>query len=519
MNDASTIPGLYGKLPARGDFVTRRLTPGFVETWDAWLQSALSASKQQLGAQWLEIYLTSPIWHFALSPGICGASRAWIGILMPSVDKVGRYFPLTLAAALENGHRLLEIFMSGDDWFEQMEQLALSALEETLDLTELDSKLQMQILPDPSTGYPTRHGHAVASNRDGRLAFHTPLQTLEHLPAALAQLGFDYLTQAHAIYSLWATSGSGSMKPCLRVYDRLPPMDVFSDLLVGSSEPIEDTIALDEPPLPTEPDRPTDLEGWPDDDRIEMPRIQWYSSAGTTVGKHRKINEDAYLESPDIGLWAVADGMGGHSAGDVASQCVIDALGTLVATGNLDSFTAYTTECLHTINTDLLEMAGNLGKDRIIGSTVVVMLAVGWRCAGIWAGDSRLYQFRDGKLTQLTQDHSMAAELSLQDIPPEEASGTEAASNIVTRALGAESDLSFDVVTFDAQVGDRYLLCSDGLIKEVQHQEIETILKQEPYQESAQRLIELALQRGARDNVTVVVAQAGQTGSGESSEQ
>jgi type VI secretion system protein ImpM len=519
LNDASTIPGLYGKLPARGDFVTRRLTPGFVETWDAWLQSAMSASKQQLGTQWLEIYLTSPIWHFALSPGVCGGSRAWIGILMPSVDKVGRYFPLTLATALENGHQLLDVFMSGDDWFEQMEQLALSALEETLDLTELDSKLQAQLLPDLATGYPTPHGHPVDPSRDGRLAFHMPLQTLQHLPAALARLGFDYLAQAHAIYSLWATSGSESMQPCLRVYDRLPPMDAFSDLLVGSPESIEDGIAMEETPEPSEPDRPTELCEWPDDDRIEIPRIQWYSSAGTNVGKHRKINEDAYLESPDIGLWAVADGMGGHSAGDVASQCVIDALGTLVATGNLDSFTAYTTECLHTVNTDLLEMAGDSGEDRIIGSTVVVMLAVGWRCASIWAGDSRLYQFRDGKLTQLTQDHSMTAELSLQDAPPGDASEAETASNIVTRALGAESDVTLDVITFDAQVGDRYLLCSDGLIKEVQHHEIEDILKQEACRESAQRLIELALQRDARDNITVVVAQAGQTGSSESCEQ
>lgn len=515
MNDTSTIPGLYGKLPARGDFVARRLTPGFVETWDQWLQSALSASKQQLGTQWLDIYLTSPIWHFALSPGICD-SKAWIGILMPSVDRVGRYFPLTLAAALENGHRLPGAFINGSRWFEEMAQLALSALEDTFDLTELDNKLQAQGLPGHATGYPAIPDDPGDSNKDGKLAFHVPLHTLEHLPEVMAQLGFRYLVHTHAIYSLWATNGSESIKPCLRVYDRLPPIDVFTDLLIGSSEPISVSPATDDGSTPAEPHRDLGRGEWSSDGLAPIPRVQWYSSAGTTVGKHREINEDAYLESPDIGLWAVADGMGGHSAGDVASQRVIDALGTLKATGNLDSFTACTTECLHTVNADLLEMAGQLGKDQIIGSTVVIMLAVGWRCAGIWAGDSRLYQLRDGKLIQLTHDHALTVGQSRQDIPPGDPSAAEPVSNVITRALGAEPDVSLDVVTFDARIGDRYLLCSDGLIKEVPHQDITDILQRETCRTSAQLLIELALQRGARDNVTVIVAQAGQTESNES---
>ena len=206
-------------------------------------------------------------------------------------------------------------------------------------------------------------------------------------------------------------------------------------------------------------------------------------------------------------------GMGGHSAGDVASKTVIDALGMLMPTGNLDSFTAYTTECLRTVNTDLLAMAAKLGDDRIIGTTIVVMLAVGWHCAVIWAGDSRLYQFRDGELTQLTCDHTLASELSLQEIIKTDASEKEKVTNVVTRALGAEADLAFDAVTFEARAGDLYLLCSDGLNKEVRHQEIATILRREGCRRGVQHLIDLSLQRGARDNVTVIVAHAGQRGS------
>jgi len=92
-------PGFYGKVPGLGDFVSRRLPQAFIDPWDVWLQAAIASSRQQLGEQWLDIYLTSPLWRYALSPGSCGA-RGWAGVLMPSVDRVGRYFPLTIAVAL-----------------------------------------------------------------------------------------------------------------------------------------------------------------------------------------------------------------------------------------------------------------------------------------------------------------------------------------------------------------------------------------------------------------------------------
>src|SRR5690606_39018525 len=95
-------PGFYGKLPSRGDFVSRRLPQPFVATWDAWLQQGIAASQAALGQRWLDVYLTSPIWRFALAPQVCGGA-AYIGVLVPSVDRVGRYFPLTAALALPKG--------------------------------------------------------------------------------------------------------------------------------------------------------------------------------------------------------------------------------------------------------------------------------------------------------------------------------------------------------------------------------------------------------------------------------
>jgi type VI secretion system protein ImpM len=340
------------------------------------------------------------------------------------------------------------------------------------------------------------------------------LDTFDHMADAFALLGFHYFAQVHPMYSLWSTTGSESMKPCLRVYDNLPPLDAFSGFLIGQVKESATNVEIEATTVLAEEESATELSALPGGNIADKERFQWCSFAGTTVGNHRKINEDAYLEYPEIGLWAVADGMGGHSAGDVASKTVIEALGTLISTGNLESYTACTTECLRTVNANLLEMAADLGEGRIIGSTVVVMLAVGRRCAVIWAGDSRLYQYRDGTLTQLTNDHSLITELSQQGITASEAPDVEKAANIVTRALGADPDLSFDVVNFEAETGDLYMLCSDGLVKDVNDREIEDILRQGECQDSAQKLIELALQREARDNVTVIVAHASRTESG-----
>lgn len=511
MTDLTNIPGLYGKIPVLGDFVTRRLTTRFIEVWDKWLQSALAASREQLGREWLDIYLTSPIWHFILSPGICG-TNAWAGIMMPSVDKVGRYFPLTFAASINPSQGLPEIFMGATAWFEQLEQLALSALEDDLNLTELDRKLQAQMLPETSALNVQLNEYYDYSIRAGKLAFHNSMDQLEHLNNAFVQLGFCLLADLQPTYSLWSTTGSETMRPCLRVYSNLPPRDAFSELLVGREEKVAVHVQTASAPPRTERDCSISADMSQTGGIVANPRLHWRSFAGTTVGKRRKINEDAYLERPEIGLWVVADGMGGHSAGDVASTAAVDALGTLCPSGNLESYSAYASECLRMVNADLLKMAGRLGAGQIMGTTVVVMLAVAERCAAIWAGDSRLYQLQDGMLTQLTRDHSLATELSQQGIYPSSQAGADNAQNIVTRALGAGPDLALDVVNFEAHAGDVYLLCSDGLDKEVGNREIADILGQGDCRVSVPKLLDMALERGARDNVTVVVVHAVQTG-------
>src|SRR5437867_1937956 len=124
------VAGWYGKIPSLGDFASRRLPTNFISTWDAWLQDSITASRRLLADRWLDVYLRAPMWRFALMPGVCG-ERAWAGVLMPSVDKVGRHFPLTLALPLEaesHGELMVTVSMEAQAWYGELEKLAPSAL-------------------------------------------------------------------------------------------------------------------------------------------------------------------------------------------------------------------------------------------------------------------------------------------------------------------------------------------------------------------------------------------------------
>ncbi|UII69348.1 type VI secretion system-associated protein TagF [Pseudomonas sp. HN11] len=135
--------GFFGKVPSLGDFVSRRLPLAFLNPWDAWLQVGLQCSRERWGEQWLEVYLCSPIWHFALAAGVCG-EEGWAGVMIPSVDRVGRYFPLTVAAARG------EVLLLDAAWHSEVERLALSALGEALSLEVFDDSVQALPMPAPN---------------------------------------------------------------------------------------------------------------------------------------------------------------------------------------------------------------------------------------------------------------------------------------------------------------------------------------------------------------------------------
>ena len=211
--------GFFGKVLSHGDFVTRRLPVAFTRPWDDWLQGMLRASQQALGPTWLTTYLNSPIWRFALAPGICG-ELAWAGVLMPSVDRVGRHFPLTVAAATVNSNGTVSLFdwMAEEGaWYDQIETLALSSLSENFSLDAFDVSLRsLTALP---------HGSAP----DQMIA----LEGLDQLRGTASQLSRSIANALLKGHSLWWTDGSQQVAPCVLVRQGLPTADVFPSMLDG----------------------------------------------------------------------------------------------------------------------------------------------------------------------------------------------------------------------------------------------------------------------------------------------
>ncbi len=219
--------GFYGKIPSLGDFVCRRLPKRpFVETWDPWLQNVIAQSKADLGESWLNIYLTSPVWRFALSENICGPTP-WLGVMIPSVDKVGRYFPLTIAVSLPRHCNPLNITQSMAEWLTQAEQLALSTLEDHFDFDHFDHSVE-------ALNSPVEFAQIQPSMSQGNVltgALHFPIHNHIQPHRDLAKYMLD---QNYGQYSIWWTTGSSLIQPSFSVCRNLPGKEIFSALLDGN---------------------------------------------------------------------------------------------------------------------------------------------------------------------------------------------------------------------------------------------------------------------------------------------
>jgi serine/threonine protein phosphatase PrpC len=201
----------------------------------------------------------------------------------------------------------------------------------------------------------------------------------------------------------------------------------------------------------------------------------------------------------------VADGMGGHAAGDVASQMIVSSLKKVHEGIELNRMINDIEDRLIEVNKRLIEKANQTTKRTTIGSTVVVMVAYRKYCIYIWAGDSRLYRLRDMVLRQMTTDHSQVELYVEKGLISREEAAVHPHGNMITRAVGATDELFLDMDIQEMHGKDRYLLCSDGLTKHITDFEIQDILGEGTNKESCETLIDLTLERGAGDNVTVIV--------------
>jgi type VI secretion system protein ImpM len=211
----------FGKLPSHGDFVGRRLPPEVKDCFDRWLQAGLVRSKDDLGEEWLPIWLSSPIWRFVVAAGVCG-EQAWAGVMMPSHDRVGRCFPLLLMAGIEGTPPLRDCLTVHDGWFARLEELALSTLDDGFALEAFNSVLA-----------------SVGDAEDWRVADLTlPAETKDAVKVAMLE-GEELPHLADSTLgrqSAWWTDGSAQLAPCLAVCAGLPAPAVYAALLHGRWE-------------------------------------------------------------------------------------------------------------------------------------------------------------------------------------------------------------------------------------------------------------------------------------------
>jgi len=227
-------------------------------------------------------------------------------------------------------------------------------------------------------------------------------------------------------------------------------------------------------------------------------------SAATHVGKVRKVNEDSVASLPAHGIWVVSDGMGGYEGGDFASQSVVDSVAMLDPDMPPGDMLRSLRNALFAAHATIQSEADRLGG-KTIGATVVTLIVAQEHFACLWAGDSRLYRLRDGELEQLTTDHSIVASLVLAGQMTWDEAESHPQSNAITRAVGIGDDLELDKIRGETNQGDRFLLCSDGLNKYAPSHVLRNALTGTPIEIVADKLMNIALDGGGADNISVVV--------------
>lgn len=477
--DSTSAVGFFGKLPSRGDFLQRRVAAEFIDVWDPWLQECMHLSRQALQENWLNAYLTSPVWRFVLAEGVCG-SGAFAGVMVPSVDRVGRYFPLTLVAQLDVADCVLEIACgAGQQWFDSAEALALGALESAdLDLEQFDSQVASL------TGLPGTHGAAesvylralLQKSQFGRhtAQWHTPLVSAHSLQHAINVFAARELERTLRPLALWWTHGSDAVAPAWLCNNGLPAPGSFVAMLAAdwqhagweSLDPDSDRDRRMSPAtLTSAPEAAattgadTALDGWDlaavPGDAHSMEILAWHEPVSRLSAEPSPVH---FVTRPEVGIWGVTSAVEGDER-SVASQSAADALQSVPRGATLNSL-------VETVRRSL-ELVGQQLRPQSTGemtppARTILLIAHGAECALVYSGDVQAVRCRSEEVTSvvgLVAPHDPAEEPLAVDIGP-----ATSLMDLIESPVVSRNSIS---VRYEPLVpGDVWLLSSAPLLNE-----------------------------------------------------
>ena len=430
--------------------------------------------------RWNDAFLTSPIWRFWLGGDVCGC--ATMGALMPSMDGVGRYFPLTIAAFAQDESTFAPPEADAQDaWFETAEAFLLGTLEQG---DHADVLRSFEALAGPHDVPEPSPDPRALRDVPGITALEIAGTRFED---SFAQARLLDPRRTFSSSTFWWTTGGDGFPARAFCAALMPPPHVYTAMLTGEfgeahvESPImsEDTGGLDTP---------------------------FESGAVSHVGLVRTNNEDGVLARPAIGLWAVADGMGGHDAGEFASGAVIAALAALTHEQAHVDLVQACHDAIGQANAAIRRFSDQNGGTTV-GTTAAILVAREDRIACLWCGDSRVYRIRRGAISQLSRDHTEVQDYIDRGLLTVEESHSWPGRNVLTRAIGVLDEPELEAYHDDLVGDDAFVICSDGLTGHVDDDEILKIAGRRPAASGCQELIDLALSRGGKDNVTVIVVQ------------
>lgn len=453
--------GFFGKLPSNGDFLQRRVPQAFLDVWDPWLQECVHASRESLQEAWLAAYLTSPVWRFVLPEAICG-SGAYAGILAPSVDRVGRYFPMTIVTQVDVDANPLDFAMQRRSWFDALESLLVTALGESeVDLEWFDAQvieytrfLDGELDPSgPSLQDLLQRSHFPQQGADWR----TPLASASSLQAAINAFAYRELSAQLRPASMWWTEGSGASAPAWLSLRGLPAPDRFAALLNGQWsqhgwQDLGELPGVREISAQAEPDETS--AGMIDSIPLAEPRVTVPELQLSAI----ESNRAAFVIRPAMGLWALV--ATDRDRDPTAVRMVADALQQLSPSPSLSALVEAVRLTLTEVHRDLSRLAARDVQRVDASANVVALLATGAECAFLSAGKVQKLRVRARTLESVDdaeerEDAPGPAPGSLMDLLTD---------SVSSRALGTTGFQGFRTHYERLQREDHWILCALPLL-------------------------------------------------------